>query len=143
EPDDGARATAQLNEISTAVSQSLEEVRQIAANLHPYQLDQLGLTKAIEAMTRNAAAAAELEIATEIDNIDGLFDATAEINLYRIVQESLNNIVKHSAAGAASLGIKRAVQSVTLAIHDNGKGFAAGGPEPRFRVSGLAQASPR
>jgi signal transduction histidine kinase/ligand-binding sensor domain-containing protein len=137
--DDGARAIAQLNEISTAVSQSLEEVRQIAANLHPYQLDRLGLTKAIEAMTRKVAAAAELEIATEIENIDGLFDATAEINLYRIVQESLNNIIKHSAAGAASVVIKRAARSVTLAIHDNGKGFAVGDLKPGFGLTGIAE----
>ncbi|MGH9834601.1 MAG: ligand-binding sensor domain-containing protein [Blastocatellia bacterium] len=139
QPDDGARAIAQLNEISTAVSQSLEEVRQIAANLHPYQLDRLGLTKAIEAMTRKVAAAAELDIATEIDNIDGLFDAKAEINLYRIVQESLNNIVKHSAADAASVVIKRAAQSVTVAIHDNGKGFAAGDLKPGFGLTGIAE----
>jgi signal transduction histidine kinase/ligand-binding sensor domain-containing protein len=139
QPDDGASAIAQLNEISTAVSHSLEEVRQIAANLHPYQLDRLGLTKAIEAMTRKVAAASALDIATEIDNIDGLFDATAEINLYRIVQESLNNIVKHSAATAASVVIKRAARSVTLAIHDNGKGFATGEMKPGFGLTGIAE----
>ena len=139
QPDDGGRAVSQLNEISTAVSHSLEEVRQIAANLHPYQLDRLGLTKAIEAMTRKVAAASALDIATEIDNIDGLFDATAEINLYRIVQESLNNIVKHSAASAASVVIKRAARSVTLATHDNGKGFAAGEMKPGFGLTGIAE----
>jgi signal transduction histidine kinase/streptogramin lyase len=139
QPDDGPRAIAQLDEISTAVSQSIEEVRQIAANLHPYQLDQLGLTTALEAMIQKVAAAAELDIAAEIDNIDGLFDAAAEINLYRIVQESLNNVVKHSAADAAGVVIKRAGQSVTVAIHDNGKGFAAGEVKNGFGLTGLAE----
>ncbi len=138
-PDDGARAVAQLHEISTGVSQSLEEVRQIAANLHPYQLDRLGLTKAIGAMIRKVAAAAELDIAAEIDNIDGLFDATAQINLYRIVQESLTNIVKHSAADAAGVVIKRAAQSVTVAVHDNGKGFASGDQKSGFGLTGIAE----
>jgi signal transduction histidine kinase len=138
-PDDGANAVAQLNEISTAVSQSLDEVRQIAANLHPYQLDRLGLTRAIEAMIRKVSAAAGLDIAAEIDNIDGLFDAAAEINLYRIVQESLNNIVKHSAAAGAGVVIKRTAQGVTVAVHDNGKGFAAGEVKGGFGLTGIAE----
>ena len=136
QPDNGARAVAQLNEISTVVSQSLNEVRQIAANLHPSQLDLLGLTKAVEAIIHNVAAAAELDIAAEIDNIDGLFDATAEINLYRIVQESLNNIVKHSAASAADVVIKRAPHNVTVAITGQRLRLRCGRAEGRLRVDG-------
>ncbi len=74
-----------------------------------------------------------------IDNVDGLFDAAAQINLYRIVQESLNNIVKHSAADAAGVIIKRAAQSVTVAIHDNGKGFAAGDQKSGFGLTCIAE----
>ncbi len=107
--------------------------------IYRYQLDRLGLTKALEAMSRKVAAASDLDIAMEIDNIDGLFDAKAEINLYRIVQECLNNIVKHSAAGAASVVIKRAARSVTLAIQDNGRGFATGDLKPGFGLSGIAE----
>lgn len=139
QPDDAARAVAELHEISTTVSQSLDEVRQIAAGLHPYQLDRLGLTKAIEAMTRKVAAAAGINITAEIDNVDDLFDAPAEINLYRIVQESLNNIVKHSGADAAGVAIKRADGSVTVAVHDNGKGFAAGDQKSGFGLTGIAE----
>ena len=139
QPDDGARAIAQLNEISTAISQSLEEVREIASNLHPHHLDRLGLTKAIEAMIDKVEAAAPIEIAAEIDNIDGLFDATAEINLYRVVQESLNNIIKHSAAHVARVVIKRAAQSVTVTIHDNGRGFSAGEVKSGFGLTGIAE----
>ena len=139
QPDDGARAVAQLNEISTVISQSLEEVRQIAANLHPHQLDRLGLTKAIEAMIDKVAASAALDIVAEIENIDGLFDARGGINLYRIVQESLNNIVKHSTADSAGVVIKRSRQSVTVAIHDNGRGFAAGDVKIGFGLAGIAE----
>jgi signal transduction histidine kinase len=144
-PDDQNRAVEQLNEISTAVSATLDEVRQIAANLHPYQLDRLGLTKAIEAMIRKVAAAAEIKFSTEIDNIDGLFDAQAEINLYRIVQESLNNIVKHSGATEAAVAISRDERRVTITIRDNGKGFAAAparntGPLKRgFGLAGMSE----
>lgn len=139
QPNDGARAAAQLNEISTVVSQSIEEVRQIAANLHPAQLDLLGLTKALEAMISKVAAASQLDIAAEVDNIDGVFDATSEINLYRIVQESLNNIVKHARASSADVIIKRTTQNVNVAIHDNGRGFAASEVKSGFGLSGIAE----
>jgi signal transduction histidine kinase len=145
-PDDQNRAVEQLNEISTAVSHTLDEVRQIAANLHPYQLDRLGLTKAIEAMIRKVAAAAGIKFSTEVDNIDGLFDPQAEINLYRIVQESLNNIVKHSGATEATVAIKRADERVAITIRDNGKGFVtepARNAGPLKRGFGLAGMSER
>jgi len=144
-PNDQERAVEQLNEISTAVSQTLDEVRQIAANLHPYQLDRLGLTKAIEAMIRKVAAAAGIKFSTGIDNIDGLFDPQAEINLYRIVQESLNNIIKHSAATEATVVIKRDERRVAITIRDNGKGFVAEpakntGPLKRgFGLAGMSE----
>ena len=76
-------------------------------------------------MIRKVAAAAGIRFWTEIDNIDGLFDPQGENNLYRIVQESLNNIVKHSAATEAAVAIKRAEQRVVITIRDNGKGFVA------------------
>jgi signal transduction histidine kinase/ligand-binding sensor domain-containing protein len=135
-PGDQERAIEQLNEISTAISHTLDEVRQIAANLHPYQLDRLGLTKATEAMIRKVAAAAGIKFSTEVDNIDGLFDARAEINLYRIVQESLNNIVKHSAATEATVAIRCDGGRVAITIRDNGRGFVV---EPGRNTGPLKQ----
>jgi len=59
-----------------------------------------------------------------VDDIDGVFPKDAEINLYRIVQEGLNNIFKHSGASRASLLVRRDDRSVSLTIGDNGKGFS-------------------
>ena len=123
QPDDAPRAAEQLTDISTTASQAIDEVRQIAANLHPYQLDRLGLTKALTAMVRKVGAAAQLEIACALDNVDGLLPPAAEINLYRIVQEGLNNIVKHAQATEASVQLRRLPQSLHLTIQDNGRGF--------------------
>ncbi len=123
QPDDAPRAAAQLTDISTTASQALDEVRQIAANLHPYQLDRLGLTKALTTMIRNVGAAAQLDIALSLDNLDGALDAAGQINLYRIVQEGLNNIVKHAAATEVSVQLQRAPQSLQLTLRDNGRGF--------------------
>ncbi len=123
QPDDAPRAAAQLSDISTTASQALDEVRQIAANLHPYQLDRLGLTKALTTMLRKVGEAAQLDLALSLDNVDGALNAAGQINLYRIVQEGLNNIVKHAAAGEVSVQLQRAPQGLTLTLRDNGRGF--------------------
>ncbi len=123
QPDDAPRAAEQLTDISTTASQAIDEVRQIAANLHPYQLDRLGLTKALTAMVRKVGAAAQLEIACALDNVDGLLPPASEINLYRIVQEGLNNIIKHAQATEASVQLRRLPHSLHLTMQDNGRGF--------------------
>jgi ligand-binding sensor domain-containing protein/signal transduction histidine kinase len=121
--EDAGRSRKQLDEISLAASQSIEEVREIAYNLHPYQLDRLGLTKAIEAMLRKVSEASGLEISTSIEALDGILSKESEINLFRVVQESVNNIVKHSGATEASVTIQKRPPLVRVEVSDNGKGF--------------------
>lgn len=102
---------------------AIEEVRTISRDLHPFKLQELGLTKAIENMLQNIDQNTELFVATHIDNIDGLFSKEQEVNIYRIIQESYNNIIKHAAAKASRIEIKKAVNSLIITIQDNGKGF--------------------
>ena len=135
-------AHVQLEEISSVSSQALDEVREIAYDLHPYQMDRLGLTKALQAMLRKVAAASDIEFSTDIDNIDGLFPKDSEINIYRIVQESVNNILKHSQARTARVVIKRSPDNVQISIIDDGKGFSPNaGPQARtgFGLVGISQ----
>ena len=124
QPSNATNTTEQLTDISNTASQAIDEVRQIAANLHPYQLDRLGLTKALKAMVRKVEGAAQIEIICNIENIDALLPPAMEINLYRIVQECLNNIFKHARATHATVQIKRHPDSLYLTIQDNGQGFA-------------------
>jgi signal transduction histidine kinase len=122
---DGARE--RIDEISTEASQALGEVREISYNLRPHQLDRLGLTKAVEALVKKAAAASPIAFTSEIDDIDGVFPKEAEINFYRVAQETVSNVVKHSAATKASVIVRREDGRIALTVRDNGKGF---GPEP-------------
>jgi signal transduction histidine kinase len=125
------RAFEQLNEIAGAATEALNEVKEITYNLRPYQLDRLGLTKAIESMLRRASSDAT-EFSFEIDSIDGRFPEDSEINVYRIVQESVNNIIKHASASLAKIRIKGCERTVEITIEDNGKGFDTG----KIRSSG-------
>jgi signal transduction histidine kinase/ligand-binding sensor domain-containing protein len=143
-PDNHERALEQLREISEASAEVIDEVKEIAHNLRPYQLDRLGLTKTIEGMIRKVAETHDARFAVEVDRIDGLFTPEGEINLFRIVQESVNNIVEHAEATEAGVTIKKDERSVTVTIRDNGKGFdsapAAGGSVPRgFGLVGMAE----
>jgi signal transduction histidine kinase len=114
---------ARLNKISEITSQAIEEVRQITHDLRPYQLDRLGLTQAIRAIVSQAAENSPIQIAASLDDIDGVFDKESEIHVYRIVQEALNNILKHSAATEATVVVKGQNNPVSLSIRDNGRGF--------------------
>ncbi|MFN0108204.1 MAG: two-component regulator propeller domain-containing protein, partial [Blastocatellia bacterium] len=122
-PDDHDRALEQLREISEASGEVIDEVKEIAHNLRPYQLDRLGLTKTIIGMIQKVSETSDLRFAVEVDGIDGLFTPEGEINLFRIVQESVNNIVEHAQATEASVTIKKTDRSVSVTIRDNGKGF--------------------
>ncbi len=112
----------QMEEIAEAAGESLAEVREIAGNLRPFQIDRLGLTKAIEALVRKANSS-NLKVVTKPDNIDKILPPEMEINLYRILQESLNNIIKHSGASDAAIEIKKSEKIINVEIRDNGTGF--------------------
>lgn len=116
-------AVEQLGEISRLASQTLGEVREISHNLRPFQLDRLGLTKALQAMAAAVSRASGIPIETELEPVDGLLPQPLEIHFYRIAQELLNNIVKHSHAASARLEAKCRAQKIILAVEDDGCGF--------------------
>jgi signal transduction histidine kinase len=112
-----------LEVISGAASQAIEEVRSIAYALRPYQLDRLGLTRAVESMVKRVAEPSGIRCMCRLDSVDGLFSKDSEIGLYRIVQEGVNNVVRHSGASEARVEMHRAGGFLSVKIADNGKGF--------------------
>ena len=135
-PPDEQGLRQRLVEISGASSQAIEEVRQITHGLRPYQLDRLGLTQAIRASISRASANSPISFAIRVEDIDGLFDKEAEIHVYRIVQEAVTNVVKHSAATEAAVVIKKRTAAISLAIRDNGCGFDPAKPPSQQRDLG-------
>jgi signal transduction histidine kinase len=123
EPSIAQKTHEQLQEISDSASASIEEVRSIARALRPYQLDRFGLTKTLEDAAELTSQAGHFEISTDLDNIDKIFSAEAEICIYRIVQEWLNNIVKHSRAASARLTVRKEVGMTRMILEDDGVGF--------------------
>ena len=126
--DDDGYAVEQLREISDAAAEVIDEVKEIAHNLRPYQLDRLGLTKAIEGMINKVAETHDLRFVTNVDSIDGLLPSAAEINVFRIVQESINNVVKHAEATEVEVRVARRADAVEITVRDDGRGFAPEAP---------------
>lgn len=105
------------------VDTTLDEVRNISRDLHPFALQELGITKAIEHTLTQIDENTTLFISSEIDNIDNIFSPEEEVNIYRIVQESLSNIIKHAKAEASKVLVKKFTNNITISIKDNGVGF--------------------
>ena len=135
-----------LKEISEETSLAIQETREISYNLRPFQLDRLGLTKAIAGILRSVTTASGLQITSELDNIDDAFPEELRINFYRIVQEAVNNIMKHSQATEVLVKIARTTEWLTLTIRDNGVGFTPGtrpskGGKSGFGLTGMEERS--
>ncbi len=122
-----------IEEINAEAMHAIEETRAISYALRPFQLDRLGLSKAIQATVNSVARASQIELTADIADIDNAFPEDLRINVFRIVQEALNNIVKHSHATHGAVTTQRTESSVTLTISDNGQGIPS---EPRSVRSG-------
>lgn len=136
----------QLDEISVISSQAIDEIREIAYNLQPYQMERIGLSRSIESMIKKVAISSGIAFSMEIDQLKGVLSRDAEINFYRIVQECINNIVKHANARKAEISIIRNNQNIQLSVKDNGKGFAieqtsaaSETGRPGFGLAGIAE----
>ncbi len=139
---DTSKVMHHLNEVEATITEAIAEVRNIAQNLHPYQLEAIGLSAAIRSMLAKVAGSSTIRIAGEIDEIDGLVAKKDEINLYRIVQEGLNNVIKHAAATEVSVIIRRDATRLLVQVADNGRGFAVS-PLNHFSGMGLRDIAER
>ena len=122
-PQDEPEWQGRLDEIGNTTSQAIEEVRRITYGLRPYQLDRLGLTQAIRTLIDRASENSSVIFASRVADIDKVFEKDNEIHVYRIVQEAVNNILKHSGATEAAVVIKKRSAAVSISIRDNGRGF--------------------
>jgi PAS domain S-box-containing protein len=102
----------------------IEKVRRLSRDLSPAALDQFGLFTALKNLLEEFGKYIEIQWAPEeMAEIDGLFSPLAELNIYRIFQESLTNIARHAEASRVSISITVQPDQVDFLVVDNGKGF--------------------
>jgi signal transduction histidine kinase len=110
--------------LTPLVDQAIKELRDISHNLIPEELG-LGLYNGIESMVEKINEAGKLKIEAQIEDalIKKPLNKTFELSVYRIVQEILNNMLKHAQASHISIQIKESGEGITLNLIDNGIGF--------------------
>lgn len=128
-------------EAADYAAKSLKHVREISRNLRPLQLDQLGLSAAIESVVEAVTKAGQLDHSLHIDDIAGFLSKETEIHVFRIIQEALNNVVKHAGKCTVSVEVKRLETGVVIQIADNGAGFdpAAASRSQGLGLSGISE----
>jgi len=119
-PVEDARA---FEEISSEALAAIQDTRTISYDLRPIHLDRLGLTRAIDNLVKKAAAASDISLESELDNIDDLLPEEHRISLFRIVQEAIGNMLKYSSATSASVTAKRTGNEAIVTVRDDGVGF--------------------
>ncbi|MEQ9090735.1 MAG: two-component regulator propeller domain-containing protein [Balneola sp.] len=113
----------QLDEIMNSAIRSIEDVRNLSHALRPIHLEKFGLTDAISDLCNQLQQSSSMEWSYHIDDINKLIPKEKEINFYRVIQEAINNILKHSSASEASVIVRVSNDSIHTVIWDNGVGF--------------------
>ncbi len=117
-----------ITEASSLVMETVDEVRRISQRLYPKQIERLGLTVSLEAMIERISLASGIKFINNIENIDGALSRENEVQYFRIIQEILNNTLKHSGAKTVTFTVRRSVMFIITELSDDGKGFEISDP---------------
>ena len=115
------------------ISVAIEEIRKLSKELITPSLNDLGLAQSIKELIRSIQTAGKMKIRLNISGLDEeALQPEQKINIYRIIQEQLNNILKHAQAGTVLIELNKVKEQVRLRLIDDGKGF-----DPRARRKGV------
>jgi signal transduction histidine kinase len=119
----GHPAHEKLAELETMVAQAIGDARRFARALRPIYLEDLGLTPALEMLTRDTAANFGANMAWELAGEPRRLPPETELTLYRMAQEALNNALRHAEAGRITMRLRFEPERVVLEVADDGRGF--------------------
>jgi signal transduction histidine kinase len=130
---------ARIEECVKLVEQSTNELRTIAYLLHPPLLEQLGLTRTLSSYIEGFSRRSGIEVSVRIDPELGRLDFDTELTLFRIVQEALSNIHRHSQSRTAAILLQRRRGDVLLEVGDQGKGMMPGAEFTGVGIAGMRE----
>lgn len=124
QPEVNPRLTGQMDQQSKLIKQTINAVRELSYGLHPPSLDQLGITQTIFQLCEEFSEITGLDVDFIPTGMAVLRnEPSIAINIYRLVQEGLNNIRKHAAADQVKIILIASYPNIILRIQDDGKGF--------------------
>lgn len=136
----------QVQRLQKLATQTARDLHRVAVELRPAALDDLGLVKAIRALTETWSTQHGIDVDLEAGQYKPAgISSEIETILYRIIQEALNNVAKHSGATRVALVLRRTADHVHAIIEDNGRGFdrpvasASGNGSGRLGLLGIQE----
>ncbi|MBI2947243.1 MAG: response regulator [Verrucomicrobia bacterium] len=135
----GTRNKASLEVAATVrelLGMALDEVRRVSNNLRPPELDDLGLLAAAHSVCDNVTAWSGVQVDLHFTSVPDRLPPDIALNLYRIIQESLNNIHKHAMATRVRVQLVLSNSILELSVKDNGKGFDPAAPRAPLKPDG-------
>ena len=136
---DRARLEAAAGDAIGDITRDIGELRALIAELRPATLDQLGLVAALQDLAGRVGQTDEIELEADLALGEEPIDPELETVVYRLAQEALNNVTKHSDAGRATLQVHRAAGRIELLVSDDGEGFDPAGETDGFGLAGMRE----
>jgi two-component system CheB/CheR fusion protein len=127
----GEQARAGFEAHQEHLSEIVGEVRRLAYDLHPAILTHLGLRAALQSFCVEFSAREEIDVDFSAQKEPAFLPEEIALCFYRVTQEALRNVARHSGAKSASVSLKRARGALSLAIEDRGRGFHVHSGSPR------------
>jgi len=121
-------AIDRLAHLTTTLNSGIALKRRIVEDLRPSSLSHLGLVASLEILAREFGQRADLSITTDLENVD--LGGSAQLTVYRLVQESLTNIGKYAEATQIVISLLNMDGYITVEVRDNGKGFDSNAVNP-------------
>ena len=125
-PETPAQINERLSGFSSEAKGLSAEVHRISHGLHPAKLTQLGLTIALRSFCREVEQAHGIQVCFEARDVPRELPPEAALCLYRVAQEAIQNVVKHSGAKRATVELETTGNTICLRVTDDGKGFETG-----------------
>lgn len=122
-PDSPEEANRQLQELVNSASEIGADLHTLSHRLHSSTLERLGLTAGVAALCKEFTAQQRIQVAFSHENVPRSLSPDVALCLFRIVQEGLRNVKKHSGAESAQVQLQRLDGALHLSISDDGKGF--------------------
>lgn len=119
------RRTVALEELREQLLEAAEGVKRIARGLRPPELEEVGLVTAIHAHLRNVREASGVDVEADMETVDDLLSPERRLALYRVIQESVSNVVRHAGADRARVSVSVVDGRVVATVEDEGRGFSA------------------
>jgi signal transduction histidine kinase len=127
---EGSPIRAELRDVSEIAQATLENVRSLSQALHPVMLDEAGFESTLDWYIATVEKQTGIAVSYEKSGVSSPVDGSAGIHIYRVLQEALNNVTRHSGARKAWVRLRFLEDALELEVEDHGTGFATEAAKP-------------